>query len=126
MIQGIDSGKLGAKVTTSSGKEILSGVAGSLGGDDQGPNPHELLEGALAACTIITVNMYAQRKGMPLVSTSVKVHTESEGAQSKLSRVIHFTGNLTPADKERLMEIANKCPIHKLLSSQVTIETRQE
>lgn len=104
---------------------IISGVPEKLGGRDEGPNPHELLEAALAACTIITVQMYADRKGIPLESTDVKVNTVSEGAEkSVISREISFRGNLTTEQKTRLAEIADKCPIHKLLQSSVTIETK--
>jgi putative redox protein len=102
---------------------IISGVSEKLGGRDEGPNPHELLEAALAACTIITVQMYADRKGIPLESTDVQVKTVSEGAESVISREISFRGNLTPEQKIRLAEIADKCPIYKLLVSKVTIET---
>lgn len=102
---------------------IISGVPEKLGGRDEGPNPHELLEAALAACTIITVQMYADRKGIPLESTDVKVTTVSEGAESVISRELSFRGNLTPEQKTRLTEIADKCPIHKLLESKVTIQT---
>ena len=103
---------------------IISGVPEKLGGQDEGPNPHELLESALAACTIITVQMYTDRKGIPLESTDVKVNTVSEGAESVISLEISFRGNLTPEQKTRLAEIAHKCPIHKLLESKVSIETK--
>jgi putative redox protein len=102
---------------------IISGVSEKLGGRDEGPNPHELLEAALAACTIITVQMYADRKGIPLESTDVKVTTISEGAESVISRELSFRGNLTPEQKTRLTEIADKCPIHKLLESKIAIQT---
>ena len=55
---------------------ILSGVSEKLGGNDEGPDPHELLEAALAGCTIITIQMYANRKGMKLDSTDVKIKIE--------------------------------------------------
>lgn len=101
---------------------IISGVQASLGGHDEGPNPHELLEAALVACTIITVQMYADRKGIPLESTDVVVKIISEGSETVISREISFRGNLTDEQKNRLAEIADKCPIHKLLESKVTIQ----
>ncbi|MBX9769176.1 MAG: OsmC family protein [Bdellovibrionales bacterium] len=103
--------------------ELFSGVDPKLGGSDEGMSPHRILEAALAACTIITVQMYANRKGMKLDSTNVKVHIESEGKETKLSRIVEFKGALTTEEKDRLLEIANKCPIHNLLESHVTIET---
>ena len=127
MVTGTDRGKLGAVISTADMKSMAAGVGASLGGDDGGPTPHEYLEAALAACTVITVKMYASRKNMPLIATHVTVETESESAEkSKLNRRIRFEGNLSPEDKKRLLEIANKCPIHKLLHSQVEISTVME
>lgn len=103
---------------------IISGVPVSLGGRDEGPNPHEILEAALVACTIITVQMYADRKAIPLESTDVVVKIISEGAETVISREISFRGNLTDEQKTRLAEIADKCPIHKLLESKVTIQNK--
>ena len=103
---------------------LISGVVEKLGGKDEGPNPHELLESALAACTIITVQMYANRKGMKLESTDVQVRITSETKEaSVISREISFRGDLTDDEKARLTEIANKCPIHNLLESNIKIET---
>ncbi len=123
MVTGTDRGQLGAEVNTTDFKSMVAGVGSSLGGDDGGPTPHEYLEAALAACTIITVKMYAQRKQMKLVATHVSVTTLSEGAESKLERKIRFEGTLTPEERARLLEIANKCPIHKLLHSKIEIST---
>ena len=103
--------------------EVISDVSKESGGDDQGMNPHELLETALAACTSITVKMYAKRKAMKLDDVLVEVHTAKEGKESLLSRKITLLGELSMEEKARLMEIADKCPIHRLLTSQVTIQT---
>jgi putative redox protein len=88
-------------------------------------NPHEILETALAACTAITLKMYAKRKNIPLDDVLVDVNTVSEGKDSVLSRKVHLLGALSPEEKTRLMEIADKCPIHKLLMSNITIQTEQ-
>lgn len=122
MITAKRNGTLGA-VSTVRDHQVVSGVTKQNGGDDEGMNPHELLEAALASCTIITVQMYANRKAWPLESTEVLVTTDSEGAESHLTRQITFRGNLDEEQKTKLMEIANKCPIHKLLESNVKIET---
>ncbi|MNL62914.1 OsmC-like protein [compost metagenome] len=79
----------------------------------------------MTACTIITVQMYANRKQWKLESTDVKVKVESEGAKSVLSREITFRGELSDEEKDRLLDIANKCPIHRLLTSEVTINTSE-
>jgi putative redox protein len=100
---------------------ILADVSTKLGGTDLAANPHELLEAALAACTITTVQMYANRKNWPLVSTNVVVTIDKEGPES---RKISFTGELSSEQTSRLMEIADKCPIHKLLTSKIEISTQ--
>ena len=104
--------------------EILSGLSEKLGGHDEGPNPHELIEAGLAACTILTCQLYANRKGWPLKSTEVKVEITSESKEKTVfHRQIQFVGDLTSEQRERLLEIANKCPIHNLLMSSVEINT---
>jgi putative redox protein len=104
--------------------EIIAGVGVDVGGKDEGPDPHELVEAALAACTVITVQMYANRKEWPLQSTDVKIYIESEGAKTEIVREVHFKGDLTDEQRSRLLDIANKCPIHRLLSSEVHITTK--
>lgn len=104
--------------------QILSGVKEASGGKDEGPDPHELLEGALAACTIITVQMYANRKQWPLESTNVQITITSETKESTvIQRDVSFVGDLTDEQRQQLFVIANKCPIHRLLHSQVQINS---
>lgn len=123
MVQASRTSNLAAAIRTDN-FEIISGVKPNLGGNDEGPNPHELLEGALAACTIITVQMYANHKKIKLESTNVIVKTISESKEhSVLERSISFVGELTIEEKAKLLEIADKCPIHKLLSSKIEIQT---
>lgn len=123
MIQGRRKNNLAAELSVRQ-FSILSGVTKELGGADEGPSPHELVEAALAACTIITVQMYANRKQMKLESTNVTVKIESESKEaSTISRQIEFVGDLTQEEKGKLLEIANKCPIHKLLESKITVAT---
>lgn len=102
--------------------EIISGVLPNQGGKDEGPDPHQLVESALAACTIITVQMYANRKSWPLEAVNVTVKIEKEGSEGALfHRDISFRGDLSSEQRERLFEIANKCPIHKLLANKIEI-----
>lgn len=104
---------------------ILSDVRLESGGDDMGMTPHEILEASLAACTAITLQMYANRKGIPLDDVKVEVAVVSEGSESVINRQIEFIGVLSEAQKNRMIEIANHCPIHKLLESQIKIKTQE-
>ncbi|QDK38132.1 OsmC family protein [Bdellovibrio sp. NC01] len=121
MVQGKRYNDLAAKIVAGH-FEITAGVTQEKGGGDEGPSPHEILEAALAACTIITVQMYANRKGWKLESTDVKITIDSESkTESKISRELTFKGELDAEQKQRLFEIAEKCPIHNLLESHITI-----
>jgi putative redox protein len=102
---------------------FLSGVSEKNGGHDEAPSPHELVEAALTACTILTVQMYANRKGYKLESTDVVTKIISEGAETRIGLEISFRGDLQEDERKRLLEIAGKCPIHKLLESNIKIET---
>ena len=105
------------------GFQLQSDVETKLGGTNHAPSPHDLLESALAACTAITVQMYANLKQFPLESVDVKIDIVEEGKVNRIKRKIAFMGNLTPEQLDRLLAIANKCPIHKFLSTGATIET---
>lgn len=125
MIHGKTLPELAAKIVAGQ-HELIAGVLPKLGGKDEGPDPHQLLESALAACTIITVQMYANRRQMKLRSTNVEVKVESESKEaSVITRKVSFEGELTEEERAKLLEIANKCPIHKLLSSQITVKTER-
>ena len=106
-----------------------------LGGTDEGPNPYELLLGALAACTSITVAMYARRKGMKLDSISVRyefdrVHADdceqcdddASGFIERVSSEIFVEGDFTDEERRRLGEVAQRCPVHKTLDKGVHFE----
>ncbi len=124
MITGKNKESLVAELTTR-GHQLLSGLPESVGGHDEGPDPHELLEASLAACTILTGNLYAKRKGFKLDSIDVIVKILSEGEETRIQREIEYRGELTLEEKARITEIVGRCPIHRLLESKITIETKQ-
>jgi putative redox protein len=93
------------------------------GGEDAGPAPHEWILAALGACTSMTTRMYAVRKGWPLVSVEVSVAGDHVDGAFVLTRHISFTGDLTDEQRVRLLDIANKCPVHRSLSGPIRIDT---
>jgi len=123
MVEGKKWGKQAAEIAIGEHK-IIADTSKNLGGTDLGPNPHQILEAALSACTIITVQMYADRKAWALQSTQVKVSIDREGPESHITREISFTGDLSSEQRSRLLDIAEKCPVHKLLSSSISISTK--
>jgi len=108
----------------------------SAGGMDSGPSPYELLAAGLGACTAMTIRMYAEHKKLPLERVTVdlahdKIHAADcaecetrEGRIDRIERVITLEGDLDEAQRARLLEIANKCPVHRTLHSEVVIPTR--
>jgi putative redox protein len=94
------------------------------GGEDAGPAPHEWILAGLAACTSMTVKLYADRRGWPLESAEVSVSGSHVEGAFVLTREVHFVGpQLTDEHRTRLLEIANKCPVHKSLTGPIRIET---
>ena len=106
-------------------------------GDDTGPNPYELLLSALGACTVMTVQMYARRKNWPLSGVEVrlntyKIHSSDCGDCSSdpkarvdiIEREVKFSGDLNPEQITRLTEIAERCPVHRTLTSETKIRTK--
>ena len=94
-----------------------------LGGDDAGATPVELVLAGLGSCKAITLKMYAERKGWELASVDVDVSHQKINQQYQISVRLHLTGNLTDDQRQRLLKIADKCPVHKLLQSETQIET---
>ena len=96
----------------------------SAGGSNSGPRPTELVIAGLAACTSITLRMYAERKGWNLGAIEVSVVLrEEEGAAPRIDRRIAFGAALDPEQRSRLAEISEKTPVTKLLKSGVAIQT---
>jgi len=128
-----------AKISSSIGKElykieiksptgnvVIADEPETLGGKDLGFSPNELLAGSLAACTAATLRMYADRKGWDLTAVNIKINLEwdEEAKQTNISRELELIGNLDEAQKARLFSIAEKCPVHKMLSNPIEISTQ--
>ncbi len=132
-------GKFGTEVHTSS-HHFVADEPTSYGGDDTGPTPYDLLNAALGTCTAMTMKMYADRKGWPFEGTTIAVthdrnhhddcdhcEDEGEGAQvQSLNRKITIHGDeLTAEQRAKIIEIADKCPVHKTLEGHLHVHTEE-
>ncbi|CAM3993538.1 OsmC family protein [Flavobacterium weaverense] len=104
---------------------IISDEPKSDGGMDLGFSPYELLASSLAACTCITLRMYANRKGWELQDIKVEVNIVEEAEEKKTTiiRSIELFGSLDTEQKKRLLNIANKCPVHNILTNTIEVKT---
>ena len=115
---------------------LLVDEPNSEGGKDAGPDPYALLLAALGACTSMTIQMFAERKGMPLRSVRVRlwhrrIHAQDcmdcrtrNGKVDEITREIALEGELTSDQRQRLLDIAERCPVHRSLTSEIKVRSR--
>jgi uncharacterized OsmC-like protein len=115
--------------------QIVSDEPIDVGGGDAGPNPYDLLAAALGTCTSMTILLYARRKGWPVEGVTVRVRHQKihardcadcetrEGKVDQMERQVQLRGALSDEQRQRLLEIANKCPVHRTLTSEIQIRT---
>jgi putative redox protein len=108
--------------------EMLADEPKDHGGDDTAPNPQELLAASLASCTAITIEMYADRKGWDIGEIVVDVDYEpaQRGSPTKFEMVVKLPKELPEDQREKLMQIAAKCPVHRTLEGEVMFDERLE
>jgi putative redox protein len=112
-------------IISSETNQLIADEPIAEGGSDLGFSPYELLAGALASCSSITLRMYADRKEWNIdeIKVDVQFSRDSTTNSASFQRTISYVGNLESSQKERLIAIANACPVHKTLSGTISIET---
>jgi putative redox protein len=121
----IKSERYKIEIKSPTGNVVIADEPADKGGKDLGFSPKELLAASLAACTGATVRMYADRKEWPLEEVKINIDLERDEASNKtvINRKVEFIGNLNDEQLKRLLAVANACPVHKILTNPIEINT---
>lgn len=119
------SGKFAQDINVG-GHAIRADEEAEKGGDDTGATPHELLLAALGSCTAMTLKLYAERKGWPLENVQVTLNGANGEAGYVITRQVRIHGDLDAEQRQRIIEIADKCPVHRTLMGEITINTKAD
>lgn len=113
------------QIESPSGNVVISDEPLEMGGEDLGFSPTELLASSLAACTSATLRMYADKKGWDLKEVKLEIDLDWDDKANKtvISRKIQLLGSLDENQRERLFKVANACPVHKMLTNPIEINT---
>ena len=112
------------EMTSPSGNILIADEPVTKGGQNKGFSPTELLAAALASCTCITLRAYADRKNWDLQKVDVAIILKEEDNTTNITRQIQIEGNLDETQRSRLLTVANTCPVHKILSHPIGINTQ--
>lgn len=111
------------EIESSTGNRITADEPEAKGGKDKGFSPKELLASALAACTSATVRMFCSRKEWDLKNINVQIELIEEQSKTIFKRELQLEGNLDEGQRNTLLNVANACPIHKILTNAISVET---
>ena len=111
-------------VITSAGHALIADEPENVGGGDTGMNPYSLLLASLGSCTAITLRMYIERKMWAINEVTVNLEISTAASGTHILRKLRFDGEVSDDQKKRLVQIANACPIHKILVGNITIDTQ--
>ena len=123
-----DASRLGLRHTVSIRNHgIAIDASPAAGGDDAGPEPHDLYDAALGACKALTLLVYAKRKGIPVDGVEVAIDRDDSAERQgtyRLKASLRLSGDLSDAQRDELLKVAGKCPVHRLMTTVTTeIET---
>lgn len=132
LVRGAGTGKFRQEIEIGPHR-LVADEAAEMGGDDVGPDPHELALAGLGACTAMTLRMYADLKKLPLQDVIVRmsyVHEDGTGPDGKPAKVDHvlreieLVGPLDEAARNRMLQIAERCPVHRMMNGYAKFESR--